>query len=322
MSNPLLNQAWRTPCETHAEKLVLLRLADFANSEGECWPNHATIAAHAGLRDRSVRNAITALKSAGHITITPKSRRAGHGAARFVYQVHPVTPEAASPVTPESRSGVRSDTGKAFPCDTGTPRHPHRKLTTSTPENDDNPVYRTPKNPQEPLRQSSSTSADGFTLELDSKKTKKPAEARGRDLIFETIAKLHGGHVGLTNSMRGAVNRAVKEIRESCNETGTPFTVDEIQRRIEHLKQKFPDLRNAWTSPCLAKEWNSLGTPPPPKVNSHSIRAQIEEIERTLADHPGNPQGRNYDPGRVSNEQIDDFSRRRDELAKAKGVKP
>ncbi len=288
MSNRLLDQAWKAKCGTIAQKAVLVRLADFAGPDGRCWPSQNTVALDIGLSDRAVRSAIGALSAAGHLTIETEAGRADLGASRFRYRIHPRTPEPGSGVAEEAASGVNIDTGTGFPCGTGKRRHPHRKFTTPTPENGAPPIYGTHKNPQEPLQQPSSTTASGFALEAESVEPQTPAVERMRDVIFEEVAKLHGGHVGITKSKRGKVNVAIRDIKESCKATGTPLTIAEVRKRIEHLHQKFPDLPSSWTATCLSDNWHELATPPQPKVNGQArpggelaeVEAELRKLER------------------------------------------
>lgn len=60
---------------TAVQRLVLLTLAYHHNDRtGQCSPAVDTIAATAGLSDRSVERATAALAAAGLITITPRTR--------------------------------------------------------------------------------------------------------------------------------------------------------------------------------------------------------------------------------------------------------
>lgn len=76
-----------------------------------------------------------------------------------------------------------------------------------------------------------------------------PKAPRQRDECFEALAEIEGGHCGLTNSARGAVNKALKEIRQA-----TPGVLpDEIRRRVRMYRMHF---RDATVSACaLAKHW-------------------------------------------------------------------
>jgi hypothetical protein len=52
VSIKLMTAAWDIPLP-HADKLLLLALADQANDEGCCWPKVSTLATKCGLEDRT-----------------------------------------------------------------------------------------------------------------------------------------------------------------------------------------------------------------------------------------------------------------------------
>lgn len=68
MSLAALQRAWATPGLTTAQLIVLLRLADRANSAGECWPSIRTLAADTRQSERTVRSALVELERLGHIS--------------------------------------------------------------------------------------------------------------------------------------------------------------------------------------------------------------------------------------------------------------
>lgn len=92
--------------KSHAQKLVLLALADNANDEGHCWPSLETLAKKSCVSRRWATNCIKSLQTQGHLT--PKKRE---GRSTY-YHLHPrtqFTPELSSPlnsavVTPEVSS--------------------------------------------------------------------------------------------------------------------------------------------------------------------------------------------------------------------------
>ncbi|WP_176367834.1 helix-turn-helix domain-containing protein [Paraburkholderia youngii] len=69
MSFHLVNLAWQKDL-THAPKIVLLALADFAvQSTGECFPSVRVLSAKCGLSASAVRAQIKALNNAGLVDI-------------------------------------------------------------------------------------------------------------------------------------------------------------------------------------------------------------------------------------------------------------
>lgn len=90
---------WPLPLP-HADKIVLLALADNANDEGWCFPSIQTLSTKCSLDPRSIYRVIARLEDAGHV-----SRRERPGKST-VYSVHPRTPDTKSPLT-ESQSCQR-----------------------------------------------------------------------------------------------------------------------------------------------------------------------------------------------------------------------
>jgi len=89
---------------TAAEKLVLLRLADRADTDdGTCFPAHKRISKDCDVSLRTVGIVLTSLAAAGHITIVEDTGRAPKGGVRYSFIVHPLTPavthEENAPVT-------------------------------------------------------------------------------------------------------------------------------------------------------------------------------------------------------------------------------
>lgn len=91
----------------------------------------------------------------------------------------------------------------------------------------------------------------GLETELKLVQEEGPKPKR-QDLAFEALAKLEGGHKNLTSSARGAVNKALKEIREVApNVTGR-----EIEYRIHKFKKEFGSCSVTATS--IARHWARL----------------------------------------------------------------
>ncbi len=94
-----MSQVW--PLQMgHADKLVLLALADTANDEGVCWPSVLGLCEKTCLSDRAVQQAVKRLTDCGHLSVTKRYKQTN------VFTVHPRvypergSPEAASPETP------------------------------------------------------------------------------------------------------------------------------------------------------------------------------------------------------------------------------
>lgn len=96
-------------------KLVLIKLADNANDNGECWPSYQHIADHCECSKSAVKEHISALIKLGLMT---KENRVGvnngKGNTSNVYRLHltstPAPPESTPPVPPKSTGGSPKST--------------------------------------------------------------------------------------------------------------------------------------------------------------------------------------------------------------------
>ncbi|EBC5997318.1 helix-turn-helix domain-containing protein [Salmonella enterica] len=107
MSMNLMAKAMSIKVGNPLRKLVLIKLADNANDNGECWPSYQHIADHCECSKSAVKEHISALIKLGLMT---KENRVGvnngKGNTSNVYRLHltrtPVPPESTPPVPPES----------------------------------------------------------------------------------------------------------------------------------------------------------------------------------------------------------------------------
>lgn len=67
MSRQALDAVWRDLPVNHADALVLLVLADRANTDGECWPSVSTIGQTARMTRKTVQRALRRLEKAGRV---------------------------------------------------------------------------------------------------------------------------------------------------------------------------------------------------------------------------------------------------------------
>ena len=68
MSLDALKWAWEQDCPNPTAKLVLMALADHANSDGECWPSMKRVAELTGISARQVSTHISNLEQLGYVT--------------------------------------------------------------------------------------------------------------------------------------------------------------------------------------------------------------------------------------------------------------
>ncbi|EDY3064054.1 helix-turn-helix domain-containing protein [Salmonella enterica] len=115
MSMNLMAKAMNIKVGNPIRKLVLIKLADNANDNGECWPSYQHIADHCECSKSAVKEHISALIKLGLMT---KENRVGvnngKGNTSNVYRLHltstPVPPESTPPVPPESTGGSPKST--------------------------------------------------------------------------------------------------------------------------------------------------------------------------------------------------------------------
>ena len=82
----MLTLAWDTEVATVAMKLVLVSLADQANSAGMCWPGYGFISKRTGLHRNTVIKSIQKLEKNGLLT---KAHREGNGCSKSnMYTLH------------------------------------------------------------------------------------------------------------------------------------------------------------------------------------------------------------------------------------------
>jgi hypothetical protein len=75
VSNRFLTAAWKAETQHPSHKLVLARLADSANEDGEAWPKVATVAKDTGLSHRQVIRVTHDLEAVGLIRIQNRKDR-------------------------------------------------------------------------------------------------------------------------------------------------------------------------------------------------------------------------------------------------------
>jgi DNA-binding transcriptional ArsR family regulator len=117
MSLDALKWAWEQDCPNPTAKLVLMALADHANSDGECWPSMKRVAELTGISSRQVSTHITQLERLGYVT--KGARRRWEGQLRgWEYRVNlrqnptsgSVLPVASgSPASPPAEADFRSE---------------------------------------------------------------------------------------------------------------------------------------------------------------------------------------------------------------------
>lgn len=111
-----MNLAWKTDLP-HADKLVLLALADNANDEGLCWPSVQTLERKCGMSESTVHRAISRLEEGGHVTVNQRPGRSSY------YTVHPRQDDTPVTVTPPSQRHPTPVKVTPHPCHSDTHNH-------------------------------------------------------------------------------------------------------------------------------------------------------------------------------------------------------
>lgn len=251
MSIAALNWAWSQECPNATSKLVLLALADKANEDGECWPGMGTVADMAGISARQVSTHLGRLEEAGLLSRSRARRDNGTMSGyRYHLNVH--------------RKDASTGSGQPVEADR------HRKPTTSGSATSPPPEvqrrnHRKPASAQEPPVNPQGTLAPA----------EPPRKPRPRDPIFDALTDACGLDPGeLTKSARGAVNAAVKQLRD------IGASPDQIAARARQHARLWPDATITPTS--LAKNYAQLSANAPragPGIDRRSGPPEFESPE-------------------------------------------
>jgi len=140
MSMTLMAQAMAIKTGNPIRKLVLIKLADNANDNGECWPSYQHIADHCECSRSAVRTHIDALIGMG---VLSKENRIGinngKGNTSNVYYLNldnPVPPKSTAPV-PSKITGMPLENTPPMPC--GGTRTSHSFEPVNEPNDPPNP---------------------------------------------------------------------------------------------------------------------------------------------------------------------------------------
>lgn len=218
MSYDLMNLVWPLDLPSR-EKLLLLALADSANSQGECFHSIAKLAVRASLNNRSVYRALNELEALNHIT------RKSRPGSSTIYVVHPTSD---SNVTPDR--SVTTDTDDIPPLTNVS--HPPLTLVSGTP---DRSVTH-----KQSLNQDSRRGASGASK---TSSVRDPAGEEAPDESTLDKALFAEGRKVFGKSCGGLINRAIRD-------KGKPFVVELIER----CKRMDPEQARAYLSGAILKQ--------------------------------------------------------------------
>ncbi len=140
MSMTLIARAMAIKTGNPIRKLVLIKLADNANDNGECWPSYQHIADHCECSRSAVRSHIDALIGMG--VLTKENRMGinnGKGNTSNVYYLNldnPMPPKSTAPV-PSKITGMPLENTPPMPC--GGTRTSHSFEPVNEPNDPPNP---------------------------------------------------------------------------------------------------------------------------------------------------------------------------------------
>lgn len=150
MSMELMVQAMKVKVGNPLRKLVLLKLADNASDQGECWPSYQHIADQCEISRRSVMNHVAALYESGLMRKETRSGPKGNGSnfyrltlsgantsARVVQEIH----QDGEANSPGAGAGNSPDGATRSPGDSegDSPRISHSSEPVKEPENNSRP---------------------------------------------------------------------------------------------------------------------------------------------------------------------------------------
>jgi DNA-binding transcriptional ArsR family regulator len=120
MSMELMVKAMKTKVGNPLRKLVLIKLADNASDQGECWPSYQHIADQCEIDRSTVRKHIKHLESQGLLRIENREGPKGNSTNLYYLTLRNPVGQNSTPVGPESTGVGPQPTGGVGPESTRT----------------------------------------------------------------------------------------------------------------------------------------------------------------------------------------------------------
>lgn len=114
MSIRAMSAVWDQPDLEPTMKLLLLALADFADSSGTCWPSYPTLAGRVGVSERQVRRLVLRAEALGYLTRLRGGRGPGNS-TRYTLWVGRGTPASLLKGDTAGRKGDAGVNGRGTP---------------------------------------------------------------------------------------------------------------------------------------------------------------------------------------------------------------
>jgi hypothetical protein len=264
MSVHVSSVVWKWDAPDPHSKLVLLKLADNADDDGRCWPSLQRIERETGLSHSTVCDRLRKLEEAGVIDRRPGGSTPGErGGQNTRYRIHT---EKLSATRTDSKPDAEPDgkpDGKPDGNPDGKPTSPPDALPGSAPDG------------QEVVRHTDTNHQRNHQIK-PSKAQASPAPSARWNLAFEMLVKIQGSKLdALTRNERGAINVALRDIREVMPDMDDEKLAQEIKRRArEYVDGERMPKGATLTALAVAKNWSrlsassqsgSVGESPPPR---------------------------------------------------------
>lgn len=223
MSVHVSSVVWKWDAPDPLTKLVLLKLADNADDDGRCWPSLQRIERETGLCHSTVCDRLRKLEEAGVIDRRPGgSTRGERGGQNTRYLIH-AEKLCATRTSPLHALPGSAPDGLEVVRDTDTN---HQRNHQTKP----------------------------------SKAQASPAPGARRNLAFEMLVKIQGSTLdALSRNERGAINVALRDIREAMPDMDDDKLAQEIKRRArEYVDGERMPKGATLTALAVAKNWSRL----------------------------------------------------------------
>lgn len=245
----------------NGDRLTLLVIADEADSYGVAWPSIARIATRSKLSERQVQRSIKDLSVLGELARRPKHPNGPWP----VYRI--VLPDLAPMIDnhPAWEGGDRLSPPTGDICDTEGRQMIHEGVTsaTSTPLID-------PTGPvNDPLPQAAHVDGKLFSSDIV---PLTPKPERKRDYLFDALVGVcFISPSELTKRARGALNQALKELRD------IGATPEQVHSRGNRFREIWPGV--TLTPSALASQWATLAAAPTPTKLLGPRKPSLAELQ-------------------------------------------
>lgn len=229
MSVAVMTTCWKHSRARGTDLLVLLALADIANDDGECWPSIPHLAKKCRIDTRTTQRRIRSLEELGEVIVVVGGGRASKsgGPASNRYRITVYIPDDGT-----------GDGGNLPPRQSAIPGTDATGGVAHAP-----PLGVAPVPPESSVEPSKEPSLLPVVAEA--------TPARRQDPLFDALADVCGiASSDLTSSARGAMNRALADLRKVDAEP-----VD-VRDRADVYRRRWPNV--SLTPTALVKHWPTL----------------------------------------------------------------